>query len=32
MPEKNMYEIMHMGIYKEKQRRDMWKCLNFGTL
>ena len=22
----------HMGTYKEKQRRDMWKCLNFGTL
>lgn len=23
---------VHMGTYKEKQRRDMWKCLNFGTL
>lgn len=22
----------HVGTYKEKQRRDMWKCLNFGTL
>ena len=22
----------HMGTYKEKQRRDMWKCLNSGTL
>lgn len=23
---------VHMGTYKEKQRRDMWKCLNSGTL